>query len=89
LRFWLSEHAEYEIRKRSIPEDAIESVLENPSFRFPSREGRVVFQGKYFDAMLSKEMVLRIICVEEAEGFKVITAYKTSKFEKYWPEGET
>ncbi len=44
-------------------------------------------QGKYFDPVLKKEMVLRIIGIKEQTALKVVTVYKTSKFDKYWKEG--
>lgn len=32
-------------------------------------------------------MLIRVIGLETAEGFEIITVYKTSKIKKYWQEG--
>ena len=32
----------------------------------------------------SREMLLRIIGIEQPGEFKVVTVYKTSKIDKYW-----
>ena len=32
-------------------------------------------------------MLLRVIGIESSNKFKVITAYKTSKIDKYWVKG--
>lgn len=83
----LSDHAIFEMARRGISKEAVFDVINNPALVFPSRHGRVILQGKYFDPVLKKEMILRLIGIQEQEIFKVITVYKTSKFEKYWKEG--
>jgi hypothetical protein len=84
-----SDHALFEMGRRAIPKEVIIEITENPVLVMPSRHGRVVVQGKYLDPRLNKEMVLRIIGVQEKNVFKVITVYKTSKFDKYWAEGSS
>ncbi len=81
-----SDHALFEMGRRSISKEVIIEIIENAVSRIPSRHGRVVVQGKYLDLRLNKEMVLRVIGVQEKNAFKVITVYKTSKFDKYWKE---
>jgi len=51
-----------------------------------SRKGRVILQSKYKNSIEQKEMLLRVIGKEVNGVFIVITAYKTSKIEKYWKE---
>lgn len=82
-----SDHALYEMDRRAITKEAVADVITNPAIVLGSKHGRVVMQGKYYDNVLGKEMVLRVIGVDEQSLFKVITVYKTSKFEKYWKEG--
>jgi len=45
-------------------------------------------QNKYFDKTEGKDMLLRVIGKESPKGFVLITAYKTSKIEKYWMKEE-
>jgi len=47
---------------------------------------RRICQSKYFDSGTGKEMLLRVICEERNTLFSVITAYKTSRIDKYWIE---
>jgi len=44
-------------------------------------------QNRYHDPLENKEMLLRVIGIEELDEFKVLTVYKTSKISKYWIEG--
>jgi len=80
----INEHARFEIQRRAIEETEIVAVINRPQQVIPSKKGRIIFQSKYFDNMEQKEMLLRVIGNESSEGFIVITAYKTSKIEKYW-----
>lgn len=43
-------------------------------------------QGKYYDPIENKEMLLRVIGEESEKQFHVVTVYKTSNIEKYWKE---
>ena len=80
----IKEHARFEIQRRRIEETDIITVINQPQQRTSSMKGRIVLQSKYFDKMEQKEMLLRVIGKESQEGFVVITAYKTSRIEKYW-----
>jgi len=35
-----------------------------------------------------KEMLLRVICEKRHGAFFIVTAYKTSKVDKYWKKGD-
>jgi len=80
----LTDHARFEIQRRGIEEADIVAVINRPQQRIPSLKGRTILQSKYFDKTEGKEMLLRIIGKESPKQFIVITAYKTSKVEKYW-----
>lgn len=88
LEIAFSDHAVFEMGRRAITKEVVIDVVTNPAITIPSTQGRVVLQGKYTDPVLAKEMVLRVIGAKEREVFKVITVYKTSKFDKYWSEGD-
>jgi hypothetical protein len=68
--------------------ELIVRVVNNPQQKVPSKKGRIIIQNKFYDDKVEKkEMLLRIIGLETAEKFVVITVYKTSKISKYWIKG--
>jgi len=80
----LTEHAKFEIKRRRINEKLVQQIVRNPRQVIELKEGRQISQAKYFDEFAQKEMLLRVIIEETPGGAKVITAYKTSKLDKYW-----
>jgi len=76
-------HAEENLITRSIARsDAVQAI------RFPEREEegrspRRVASKQYFDELLKKEMLLRVIYEEDESTILVVTLYKTSKITKY------
>ncbi|MBI3754029.1 MAG: DUF4258 domain-containing protein [Deltaproteobacteria bacterium] len=80
-------HGRFEAARRNIPEGLIKSVIENPQQKLFSKKGRIILQNKYHDETEGQEMLLRVIGIESSNEFKVITAYKTSKIDKYWVKG--
>ena len=80
-------HASFEAKRRGITEEFMKSVVKKPQQKLPSKKGRVILQNKYYDQAERKEMLLRVIGIETAKTFNVITAYETSKVSKYWAEG--
>ena len=79
-----SNHAILEINRRKIKIEDVERLINNPPQKIPSKKNRIIIQGKYHDKDHNKEMLLRIIGEELEGSFYVITAYRTSKIEKYW-----
>ncbi len=86
MKIIITDHALFEAVRRGIAEESIISVINNPQQKLPSKKGRVILQNKYFNKATNKEMLLRVIGTERAEGFTVITVYKTSRVSKYWTE---
>ncbi len=64
-------------------EDVIQVCLD-PEQILEGRKGRKIAQRRFFSSEKSKQYLLRVIFEESGEEIKVITAYKTSKIEKYW-----
>jgi hypothetical protein len=87
VKIIITEHAMFEANRRNIPEELIRSAIKNPLQKLSSKKRRVIVQNKYHDETEGKEMILRIIGMESAGEFKVITVYKTSKIDKYWKKG--
>ncbi|MCL4557888.1 MAG: DUF4258 domain-containing protein [Deltaproteobacteria bacterium] len=88
MRIVFTEHARFEAERRGIKEDTIRDLINQPQQEIPIQKGRVIFQNKYFDTSIKKEMLLRVIGKKVHNRFIVITAYKTSRIEKYWGKGE-
>jgi hypothetical protein len=86
LEVVIKEHAIFEAKRRDITEEFIRFVVKNPQQKLPAKKGRVIIQNKYYDKTENKEMLIRVIGIEKFEKFIVITAYKTSKINKYWKE---
>ncbi len=86
MKVIITDHALFEAMRRGIAEESINSVVNNPQQKLPSKKGRVIVQNKYYDESNNKEMLLRVIGSETTEGFTVITVYKTSRISKYWTE---
>jgi len=84
MKFQLSSHAEWELQRRGISKEMVEAVLDGPEQRVPdeSHAGRWIYQSRmWFED--GKLYLLRVVATGE-EPPTVITAYRTSKIEKYW-----
>lgn len=79
---WTS-HAEENLIARSISREEVEETVRNPDREEDARPPRRVASRQYFDEVLKKEMLLRVITEDTADGIQVITLYKTSKITKY------
>ena len=77
-------HALFEAKRREIPEEIIRNLIMNPQQNFQTKNKRFIIQGKYYNDIEGKEMLLRVIGNKVEDAFKVITVYKTSKIDKYW-----
>jgi hypothetical protein len=64
----------------------VKSVAENPQQVVKLEKGRKVCQSKYHDSDTDREMLLRVVCEERHNMLFVVTAYRTSKVDKYWGE---
>ena len=70
------------IDRRGIPMKWIEETLDSPGQVVDGYEGRQVAQKLYSEG--DKEMLLRIIFELEGETRIVVTAYVTSRIDRYW-----
>ena len=80
----LSEHAETEIRRRKLPEKLVMQVARQPQQTIPARNGLECRQSKFRDASNVKDYLLRVFVNPREQPNVVVTAYKTSKMDKYW-----
>ena len=81
-----SEHALFEMKRRRIEKELVEEVVGNPHQEISSRKNKIILQSRYLNNLENKEMLLRVIGRKTGREFLVITAYSTSKIDKYWQE---
>ncbi len=79
-----SQHALFEMKRRKITKSMVTNLVKAPQQEIRSRKERLVVQGKYFDRLENRNMLLRVIGKVSGKKFFVITCYKTSKIKKYW-----
>jgi len=85
---FFTEHAKFEAQRRGIELEMIRSLIENQPQKLPVKRNRFVLQGKYYDKIENKDMLLRVIIEPTGNSIKVISVYRTSKIDKYWIEGD-
>ncbi len=78
IRF--SAHARFEMRRRGIGQAEVVRTIRNPGQVLPSVNGREIYHRLIGRAA---RLLLRVVR-QEANGYHVITAYKTSNIAKYW-----
>ena len=77
-------HALFEMARRQISEDVVRSVLSAPQQSVRARAGRMVFQSKIAAGDPPTTYLLRVFVDVDRSPAEVVTAYRTSKIEKYW-----
>jgi hypothetical protein len=82
-----SAHAEASLRDRDIDRDEAERTLANPDRRIASVGQRAVLVRRYDDRIVGRPMVLCVVVEDAAQEVVVITAYKSSKLDKYLAGG--
>ncbi len=83
MKFRLSKHVQQELERRAISSQLLNTVLENPQQIVGESGGKKAYQSK-MDFGGGKIYLLRVIIDDTIEPATVITAYRTSKIEKYW-----
>lgn len=80
----LTPHAQWELPRRSLSEATIHAILSAPEQRFEVRPRRVVLQSKVVFGYPEKIVLVRVFVDVDRTPAEVVTAYQTSKIEKYW-----
>ncbi|MDD5163053.1 MAG: DUF4258 domain-containing protein [Candidatus ainarchaeum sp.] len=81
MRIKFEAHAENQIKERLLDKKQVEETLLNPDNIVDSKNNRKIAQ-KVFQAKGFK-FLLRVIYVIENSDFVVLSAYKTTRIEKY------
>ncbi|MBW2595645.1 MAG: DUF4258 domain-containing protein [Deltaproteobacteria bacterium] len=84
MKVVFSEHAVFEMKRRGIEKESVKEVVERPQQKIPSRNNKIILQSKYLDSLQNKEMLLRVIGKRTGKEILIITAYKTSRIDRYW-----
>ncbi len=80
----LTDHARFEMERRGIREVEVASALSTPEQAEVVRSGRVVYQSRFERGEPSRIYLLRVFVDVYREPAEVVTAYWSSKIEKYW-----
>ena len=85
MDFRLPPHAEWEMTRRGIPLAQVQALMDQPEQRLvdDSATGRWIYHS-WFRFEDGKMYLLRVVVDEDEEPSLIITAYRTSKIEKYW-----
>ncbi len=82
MDYVLSPHAKEKVRRRQIPLDLLEAVLNNPEQVVEESRGRKAYQSKIVSD--GQEYLVRVIVDDKVDPVVVVTVYKTNKIRKYW-----
>jgi hypothetical protein len=82
--YHLTNHARFEMERRQIAEAEIAQVLHSPEQVEIVRPGRAVFQSRMEFGEPLRTYLLRVFVDIDQHPAQIVTAYRTSKIEKYW-----
>jgi hypothetical protein len=80
----LTTHAAFEMGRRGLSEDLVRAVVTSPDQVLADRPGRKVFQSQQVDETSQKVYLVRVFVDVDRKPAEVVTAYRTSKVQKYW-----
>lgn len=80
----LTDHAQLEMERRRITEAEIAQVLSAPEQTETVQPGRAVYQSRVESGEPPRSYLLRVFVDIGRHPPEVITAYRTSKIDKYW-----
>ncbi len=81
-----TDHARLEILRRGLSEEMGRAILLAPEQRLEVRPGREVLQSEISSRQPGKVFLIRVFVDIDRRPAEVVTAYRTSKIEKYWRE---
>jgi hypothetical protein len=82
MKYELSSHVQQEMERRGILLAVVEAVLAAPGQKVPEHGNVICYQSKV--EINQKLYLVRTMVNEKAMPPKVVTAYRTSKIDKYW-----
>lgn len=82
-----SRHALKNLADREIDRADADRTLAEPELILPGQPPRQILMCRYFDKLLQREMLLRIVVEETLSERIVVTLYKTAQVSKYLKGG--
>ena len=79
----LTDHARFEMKRRGIIKSQVDQVLAAPEQAGIVRPGRAVYQARVEFGEPARAYLLRVFVDIDRQPPEVVTAYRTSKIEKY------
>ncbi len=83
MKFEISRHAHEEMKRRGIPLNVVEAILQNPQQIVDEYGNKKAYQS-IIKTETEKDYLVRVIVNDTNDPAKVVTVYKTSKIVKYW-----
>lgn len=80
----ISDHALFQMHRRGISENDVRAIIRHPEQIEEIRPGRAVFQCRIMAGEPGKSFLIRVFVDERETRLEVVTAYRTSKIDKYW-----
>ena len=77
-----TKHAEAILAERGITKDVVEELLSHPQQVIKGKGKEEIVQGVF--ERCGERFLLRVLYVKTSGTHKIITAYWTSKIDKYW-----
>ena len=83
-QYLITDHARFEMERRGITESELARVLSAPEQAELVRPGRVVLQSRTELGEPPQIYLVRIFVDVDRQPAEVVTAYRTSRIDKYW-----
>ena len=80
----ITEHAAFEMQRRGLTQEIIESVMDSPDQVIEVRPGRIILQSRIERGDPPKLYLIRAFVDVDRQPAEVVTAYQTSRVAKYW-----
>ena len=84
MKICFTTHAEKQLNERNISKEAVHKTVLSPGQVIPQEEGILLFQSVYYED--NKKYLLRVAVKLQDDTWLIVTAYRTSKVQKYWGE---
>ena len=86
--FHFTAHALFEMKRRGITREEVIMILSSPDQAIEVEAGRVVLQSLIKRGDPSQAYLLRVFVDIDRQPAEIVTAYLTSKINKYWGEND-
>lgn len=85
MLYRISRHAQEQMAARGISEQSVDAVMQSPGQVTREQNGKKCYQSLYTKD--GATFLLRLIVDDNITPAVVVTAYSTSRVDKYWNKG--